>query len=339
MVAMVLGLFVTGVVITVFVGANRSFVLDQEIARMQENARFAMRTLATDLAMAGFWGPLLTAGGINTTTRDCDADDTGTECEGFYDGSVLSLTADCGPGTLSPTPPKWAYSVGNFLEVVKQSSAADAESKFVCIDADEFQAGTDILTIKRVQGQPLASTRADSDDDGKVFLRTTGAAGMLLVYDHSDTASTSADITDWAYVTRIYYVRNYFAQAGDEVPSLFRKTLGGPDGDNAMQLEAGGIAPGIEYFHVMFGIDQDDNGVADAYVAQPTAAEMANATTARIYVLARSTNPDPGYTNSKVYSLGDVTKDYSGNPDNYHRRVFATTVKLRNQVNRILLSS
>ena len=62
---------------------------------------------------------------------------------------------------------------------------------------------------------------------------------------------------------------------------------------------------------------------------------MAQAVTARIYVLARSTEPDYSYVNDKTYVLGDAT--VSGGGDNFYRRVFSTTVKLRNPSNRIFL--
>lgn len=338
MIAMLLGLFVSGVVISIFVSTNRSFAQDQEIARMQENARYAMRTLANDLSMVGFWGRVLDIGKINAAVRDCDADGSGDECQGSYAGTSLTLTADCKPGSISPAPSVWAYSIATPVEVVTESTAANANSTFNCIDEDDFQADTDILVIKRVQGEGLASTRAEADDDGKVYLRATGASGMLMDYDHTDTITAGTDILDWPYVARIYYIQNYFTAAGDGIPSLFRKTLGGPAGAAAMQTEDGGVAPGIEYFHVMFGIDQDGDGAANLYTSSPAAADIRNAVTARIYVLARSLRPDPAYTNSKVYQLGNVTKDYSGSPDNFYRRVFMTTVRLRNQANRLLLN-
>ncbi len=338
MIAMLLGLFVSSVVISIFVSTNRSFSQDQQIARMQENARFAMRVLANELSMAGFWGQVLDPGKINTTVRNCDADGSGAECQGGYAGTSLTLTTDCGPGSVTPAPAKWAYSVSPPIEIVTQTAADDAENTFSCIDEDEFQASTDILVIKRAQGQGLASTRADSGDNGQVYLRATGASGMLLNYDHTDTATAGADILDWTYVARIYYVQNYFADSDDGIPSLFRKTLGGAAGATAMQTEDGGIAPGIEYFHIMFGVDEDGDGAANVYTSSPTSGDINNAVTARIYILARSMLPDHAHTNSKVYQLGDVTKDYSGSPDNYYRRVFTTTVKLRNQVNRLLLN-
>lgn len=338
MIAMLLGLFVSGVVISIFVSTNRSFTQDQEVSRMQENARYAMRVLANDLSMVGFWGRVLSPGAINAKVRDCDVDGSGAECQGDYTGTALTLTTDCGPGSVTPVPAKWAYSITTPVEIVTESTAANAESTFGCIDQDDFQAGTDILAIRRVQGEPLASTRADDDDNDKIFLRATGAAGMLLDYDHTDSTTTGADIFDWSYAAHIYYVQNYFSTAGDGIPSLFRKKLGGPAGDAAMQTEDGGVAPGIEYFHVMFGIDQDGDGAANVYTASPSAAGMQSAVSARIFVLARSMQADPAHTNDKVYQLGDVTKDYSGSPDNFYRRVFMTTVRVRNQAHRVLLN-
>lgn len=338
MVAMMLGLFVSSVVISIFVATNRSYAQDQEMARMQENARYAMRVLANDLSMVGFWGRVLDPGKINGTVRDCDADGSGVECQGEYAGTALTLATDCGPGNVTPAPAKWAYSLTTPLEILVEATADDAVKAFACIDKDEIQADTDVLAVKRVQGQGLASTRADADDDGEIFLRATGASGMLLDYDHTDNATTGADILDWGYVAHIYYVRNHFASAGDGIPALFRKTLDESAGGAAMQTEDGGVAPGIEYFHVMFGVDQDGDGAANIYTSSPTTAEIDDAVTARIYVLARSARPDHSYTNDKVYNLGDVTKDYSGSPDKYYRRVFMTTVKLRNQVNRLLLN-
>ncbi len=340
MIAMLLGLFVSSVVISIFVSTNRSFAQDQELARMQENARYAMRVLASDLSMVGFWGRVLDPGKINSTLRDCDADGSGTECQGEYAGTSLTLDTDCGPGSVTPAPPAWAYDVTTPLEILVEASAADAGNSFDCIDQDEFHANTDVLVIKRVQGQGLASTRADSGDNGKIFLRATGAAGMLVDYDHAETATTGANILDWSYVARIYYVQDHFTTDGDGIPSLFRKNLGGSAGAAAMQTEGGGVAPGIEYFHVMFGVDTDDpsDGAANVYTSSPSASEFDNAVTARIYVLARSLQQDHSYTNNKVYQLGDVTKDYSGSPDKFYRRVFSTTVKLRNQANRALLN-
>ena len=45
MIGLVLGLFVTGIVITVFMQSKRSYNQDDEIARLQENGRYALQVM------------------------------------------------------------------------------------------------------------------------------------------------------------------------------------------------------------------------------------------------------------------------------------------------------
>ncbi len=338
MVALTLGLLVVSAVVGAYLSASRNHTQDERIGRMQENARHAMRILSQDLSMISFWGPVVDSVSINGRLRDCTTTPDiaiAEKCAGFYANSVLTMSAggDCGPGTSATPPSNWAFEVINALEIVKESSPANAATKFGCIDPNDFQTGSDVLVIKRVQGRALAADRAMSADNGRVFLRTNGDAAMLLRYDSSATAATGLE--DWEYLVRVYYIQDHFTTDGDGIPTLFRKTL---DGNNIVS-ETGGVAQGIEYFHVLIGIDADGDGVPDYYVSQPTNVELRAAVTARVYVLARSIDPVPSYTNDKTYQLGDITKDYSANPDNFYRRVFMTTVQLRNQVNRNRLRS
>lgn len=337
MVALTIGLLLSGVVVSVFITTNRQYAQDEQIGRMQEEARYALRILSADLRMVDFWGNMLNKGGINAQLRDCSQGDQLAleKCIGFYASSELAINADC-PSSTIPPDYVWAYDIYPAIDVLKQVSGTDANSAFTCIAADEISENTDVLAIKRLKGEPLPSAPSPLDDraadDGKVFLRTNGETGMLIEYDHTATAGTGADVTDWPFVARIYYIRRHFsASEADNIPTLYRRQLNG----TAMELDAGGVARGIEYFHVMFGIDTDTDGTANAYVSEPSDAEMAQAVTARVYVLARSLDPDYSYTNDKTYQLGDVTR--SGNGDNFYRRVFVTTVKLRNPINRALL--
>jgi len=336
MVGMVIGLMLSVVLVSVFIGANRNFGQDKFIARMQENARYAMRIIAQDLLMVGFWGPLVDDTAINASIRNCKSGpdvSVPTKCGGYFSGTVLTLNTDCGPGTLSPAPLKWAYHIANPVEVVKTSASSDVQDKFDCIDEGEFTDDTDILVIKRLKGQSVASDRADSSDDDKIFLRTNGDAAMLLKYDASTPAPGNSE--DWEYLVHVYYIRDHFLDGSDGIPTLYRKTLS----NDAMDTEPGGVAHGIDYVHVMFGIDDGGDGIPDYYVSVPSALEMRRAVTARIFVLARSIQPSAGYTNDKLYQLGDVQKDFSSNPDSFYRRVFTTTVQLRNRVNSIRLGS
>lgn len=67
-----------------------------------------------------------------------------------------------------------------------------------------------------------------------------------------------------------------------------------------------------------------------------TAAALANVVAVRIWVLARSDQPTPGYVDRKTYTLGSEGGGQSLGPfnDGYKRHVFSTTVRLVNVTGR-----
>jgi type IV pilus assembly protein PilW len=102
-----------------------------------------------------------------------------------------------------------------------------------------------------------------------------------------------------------------------------------------MQTEC--IAEGIENMQVEFGVDADEDGTVDSYIADPTPDELQNAISARIYLLARTADENRGYTDERTYSISN-TDDYKPS-DKFRRRVHMTTVSIANVRNRILLGS
>ncbi len=67
----------------------------------------------------------------------------------------------------------------------------------------------------------------------------------------------------------------------------------------------------------------------------PSLADMENAVSARLFLLARSIEPDPHFTNDTEYVLGDATVPVTN--DGFYRRVYTTTVALRNTASRSLM--
>ena len=56
MVAMTIGLIILGAVGQIFATSSGTYVLQQDLARLQENGRFSMDFIAHDLRMAGYAG-------------------------------------------------------------------------------------------------------------------------------------------------------------------------------------------------------------------------------------------------------------------------------------------
>lgn len=305
MIAMVLGLLLGGAIVTIFVENRRSFDRDESLMRMQDDARQAVRELVNDLSMAGYWSDLVLPTSIVT------------------DGS-LAVATDCGPGAIV----NWIYqpvtpgtNVSQALTAVDNATGGTANASFSCIAAGEVLPGTDVIAIKRLAGARTAVVAANT-----AYLRTNGTLGLLYREPAGAPAiSIPVPFSEWEYRPSIYYVRNFAVVAGDGIPTLCRKVLqfGGVP---TMVTEC--LAQGIEDLQLEYGLDTSGDGEPNAYVTNPTLAELQTAVTARIFVLARSADDDMRYTNDKAYQLSNAPAYLPA--DNFYRRVYSVTVGLKN---------
>ena len=307
MIAMVLGLVIMTGLVNLFLQSKRSFNQNESIARMQEDARFALDTIVTDLSMAGMLADLLTPQGMG------------------FDAS-LALIADCGPGGF----PNWAFSMidlaGDYATIGSVDNATDltAVAAHSCLTAGTIKPGTDILTIKRVAGRPEPAPEA-----GRVYMRTNGTAGLLFTEPVSAAPPINVPIPfqDWEYLPVIYYVQNFAFVNGDGIPTLCRKVLS-PAGIGGSSMTTDCLARGVEDLQIEFGIDTDRDGSANAYLAAPLANQMSQVVSAKIFLMVRSEDSDLAYDNDKVYTLSNAAP-FAPN-DNFYRRTFSTTVGIRN---------
>jgi len=300
LVAMGLGLTLIAGAVNVFISNNRSAMQDEQVSIMMDNGRFLSRLISRELAMAGFWGKYLD---VATIAQDASA--------------VVSLGNDCGDG-VNP----WALDL-QALQLVNNATQAAVNANFDCLP-DEIQAGTDVIAIKRVADRetPDAALQA-----GTIYMRTNGAGATM--FGGTVPPVLGGTEVNWTYVPTIFYVRNYSITVGDGLPALCMATLRTVAA--APTMRNGCLVDGVEDLQIEFGIDDDRDFVADHYDAAPTVAEMRNAVSARIFVLARSIAPVPNYVNDKTYNLG--AKVVAPANDGFYRRVFTTTVVLRNPTN------
>lgn len=305
MIAMLLSLLLSVAVISVFSANSRSFKQDENVLRMQDDARHALRELAFELSMAGHYADLLIPGSVTP-------DDS------------LSLTSDCGPIGADD----WMYQTvtagtSQALSVVSvdNASAADATANFSCISPGEFQAGTDIVAVKRVAG-----VRTGVPETGRVYLRTNGTVGLLFQEPITGipVISVPAPRSDWEYRPSIFYIRSFADVPGDGIPTLCRKTLGGMT--PGMMTEC--LAAGIENLQVEYGIDTSEDGNANVFVADPTLEQMQTVVSARIFIQARTLEQDTRYENDKTYSVSNAAPLVPN--DGYRRRIESVTVTIQN---------
>lgn len=304
MIAMAIGLFLVAGVVTLFMSSRQSFSQDENTARLQDEARFAMQELARDLRMASYLTEPLVPGSIT------------------QDGG-LTLATDCG----NPAHDTWVYDFTDedtgeisTLTALDNTDGATAAASYSCIDAGEIVENTDVVAIKRAAGSPVPPANVQA---GTVYIRSNGTTGLL--YEDPPATVIAGPFNDWEYRPRIYYIRNFSDTPGDGIPSLCRKVLTG-GGNPTMTDEC--IAQGIENLQLEYGTDTDNDGSADRYLTNPTLAEIQDVVSARVFLLARTRDMDRSHTDTKTYSISNAG-DYTPG-DNYRRRVYEMTVTVHN---------
>jgi hypothetical protein len=194
--------------------------------------------------------------------------------------------------------------------------------------------GTDLLSVKRTAAE--ASVRQGQVAEGITsstvqswYLRLVAGEPKdwekVATVDLLDPANVNPSESYWKAVTRIFFIRGYSdaEDPDDATPTLCMETIAG-DGMTSRCL-----VEGVENMQFDFGIDTDADGVPNLYKSAPTAEELQHAVVANVHLLLRSINPVSGLKNGKTYTLGQ--KVVTARHDSYLRRVFSSTVLLRNQ--------
>lgn len=319
MIASLLGLLVIGAAGSLFLQGAQVYREGERGSRMRDELHFALAQLGQDLEMSGFWGEARDPASIVL--------DAG-----------LAPGGDCGPSTDGAPPGpgnNWLFAERRASVFTRgDASPAQAHAAFPCISSAEFYAGseslgTDVIAIKRVAGSAVA---AAAQLAGHVYLRTDGARSTLYRYAPG-MAAPAAGTSIYEYRPALWYLRRYSMSPSEspKIPALCRKVLV-DSGGLRLQSDSGGcIASGIEDLQLEFGLDTDDNGLADVYTAfgaSPTVATLAQVVCVRVQLLARTTEADPRYTDLKTFLLGGRTRGPFR--DGYRRRVLSGLVVLNN---------
>jgi len=305
MVAMLLSAILGGAIISVFVNSSHNFNQDENVLNMQDDARHALREVAFDISMAGHYADLMLPSAV---TPDAS----------------LSVTTDCGPvGQLN-----WMYRTtdavtGESLSISALDNATNAAvvGAHSCFVNGEILPGTDVVAIKRVVGGGTAVLR-----NGGVYLKTNGTVGLLFRSPLVGAPAITVAVpnANWEFRPSIYYIRQFANTAGDGIPTLCRKILAGAG--PSMTTEC--LATGIENLQMEYGIDTTSDGQPNVFLSNPSQTQIQDVVSARIFVLARTTDIDTRYTNAKTFSISN-SPDYAP-ADSFHRRVFSTSVSIQN---------
>ena len=327
MIALLLGSILLAGIIQVFTNANRTYRMQENTSRLQENGRFALDFISRDIRMADYWGCLKSGVNIaNNLNPGSDFDDFKTSGlegadndNGGNDGDADNdeNSNDIWDGTdtisLKGMSPSSIYIYGvpaNTSADLKVTNGSGLLENDIIFVSD--CAAADILQITNL------NSNAGNFDNA---VHNTG--GLPSVGDPDFPGNAEKELEKlYGTDAQIYLPSSYTYFIGDSngVPSLFRNDL----------IGAGSVAlvEGIEDMQILYGEDPDGDKTPNYYVASSSVATWENVVSVKVSFLV--TSLDDNLTKRPVaYTYNGITTTPT---DNRLRRVFSATIGIRNRL-------
>jgi len=313
MVALAIGSFLMIGAIQIYNQSRQAFVVNESIARVQETAQFAMDTIEADLRMASNWGR--TSRGLAVEGRSIDGDENPTNlpqpaniCTADW---VLNLALPI-DGTNNTYDPTWG-----------------------CPAKGGSQANSDVITIRRASVLPVDDII--NDGAGRLMIQSTRIQGEIFEGQTIPANFSAADSSTHSLIVTSYYV-SPTSTLINGVPTLRRHRLvSGSGAGTGPRIVDEEVAPGVENLQIQLGIDVDQDNTVDRYVNpgdpiyNPNAVGYvpgARVMTARIWMIIRGINIEPGIQDNHDFEPGDV--DLGVQNDSFRRMQVSKTILLRN---------
>lgn len=341
MIAMVLGLVLMGGVLQVFISTKKAYNLNEEMAWIQENASFAINFMAEDLRMAGYYGCASRSSSVANVLNDPDASwatDFGKGLRG-YDGDDPTF-----PNAIFPQPVTATLPASVPATDVFTVHKADLDNAF---QVTKHVASSAVIDIVGTHAFPTGTVLIVSDCHHSAVFQNTGNQSNKVNHNTGNSASpgnctkglgvpvtcstngTSYTYKEDAFVMRAIGHAYYIAEASNGVPSLFRKSLSTDTTTDSVSTIDEEMVQGVENMQIQYGLDTDSDSLPNRYVDADSVLDTqweSQVVSARVTLLLRSLTE----LASEPQTISFLGTAYTPT-DNYVRRVYSTTVKLRNR--------
>ena len=323
MVALVISLVLLAGVVQIFGANKQTYRLADALSSMQENARFAVEVLTQDIRMAGFQG-CAPPGQINPHIA----------------------------ASLSPT--------NNLTQTALQGFAASGEAWSPALPFTDAQMvnNSDVIAIQRGSNNPapllaamngttgdliLASNQDGIDENNLALVsscasadifRVSAISGNILKHTDALSATYPAHAQAMRFTSHFYAVRDSGRRnaAGQRILSLYRWDTA------SLTPMAAELVEGVDNFQVRYGEVVGDN---IRYTTASNITNMAKVTSVKIALLFAANERTLDVDDTTRYVMHDAlacpaNDTAAGCTINYPndrrlRRVFSTTIQLRNR--------
>ena len=248
MIALLIGAFLLGGVINIFINSKQTYRMQEGLSRLQENGRFAMDFLTNDIRMAGYKGcgssvvpnvianpPLPTA----LANPNMFALYGNNNVAANWDANACGASNACIAGTDAIT-----YSLGN-------SCGGSLTGNMATTNANIQIAATN--TCNNLSGEVLIISDCSATDIFQATAVASGAGSETIA--HSSTGNTSNNLSKLygpdAEILKFNSITYFIRTGASGQPALWRL-------DNSLPTSATNpieLIEGIENMQILYGVD------------------------------------------------------------------------------------
>ncbi|SHN39215.1 PilW family protein [Rhizobacter sp. OV335] len=365
MVALTLGLVLTGVMTAIYLTSKGATRRVDQLSTLQQNVRLAFQFLSADARMVGYQGCFTnrTSGFTNSLAVGLGTN-FAIGIEGYkygITGSALTLSSS-NPANVS-TPASWlnnTVGTSNTIPVTSISSGGLTPGSDVLVI--RTVAGAPIRLMAAAVGSAATLSIENKGAPGKCRNGTTDKVSGLCTGSYAliancssaqafqvSSAATTLGVTGGLNASNIYPQVSsevfplqtvvYYVKSNGTTTSLYRRTF---DGDQTLvpgAVDAGveqELIEGVENLQVRFGLDTttEPDGVIDGtYVAANSVTDWSRVVAVRMSLLTHGpAAAEADVTLPATGKVADVTVTYPTTGTRFDRRVFSTTVAVRNKI-------
>ena len=356
--AMTIGLILISGMIAVFAGNKRSSDLNSAMADIQENARFAMNSIASEIRMSGFQGcmdlnfitPTLLGDGLPTA----DLQDTAAMGSVIGDGNLwapapptgfVSANHDALPGTHSLSLQFGSPATYPLVQSVNSGGVPDTIGPVVVdttpgISREEFNFSPgDYGIISDCNGADIFQITSITAGANTATIEHSASANSSGAFTRIYTGGVNTSTKFMRFVSSVYYVgeTDLTNDQGDAITSLYRQSLpyGNPDLNPPTE-----IVRGVEDMRISFGIRTGPESLTYVLASDPLYSPR-QIESIRIGLLLNSFDRISQDDDINTYALAGLLIEPEGSSslnaagthpsDRRYRLAFNTTVKVRNR--------
>ncbi|WP_428036007.1 PilW family protein [Amphritea sp.] len=307
MIAMTVGLVMTGAVLQVYLQSSSSYQLQDELSYIQENGRYALSEIVKELRMAGYSG----CGGGAKIANSVESSANVNFSYGLIGYSIDSTDSNVATGAIPvsdyPASLSNAWDGTDALQIfkgdpnsamyvtnhnpssatifVKPDHSIVKDTILMIADADCTQVG--VFSVSGPTGLPANHMNHNTGSSGSIDNCTKKLKGNFTCASLGSAISEA--YKEGSRVLKVdgllYYVRNSGNDAS--IPGLYRDVLGGGTEE---------IVQGVEDMDIAYGLDSDGDGVANQFLSARNVPETdwVNIVSVRVSLTMRSRNTVDG---------------------------------------------